>query len=219
MNQEEYEYFVNGQQRFGAPFVLDQMLRSRIIYNAILVENGIERIIVTHFCRETDQQALFASLIFREGQVTFSRKTVILEKLLKSAYPDLHQQCKWVLNKIGEIREIRNDFAHSQTTVPIEEAVKQAQGKPIDGITLTSLKEGKEIHKTISTKEALGYMDKALVLTLFLNHLHSEIEQRVSTNEAGNFNAEYVISRLNTVYRYASLEYPKKIPNKKTRKT
>src|SRR5690349_12029835 len=106
MNQEEYEYFTNGEQMFGAPFVLDQRLRSRIIYNAILVENVIERIIVTHFCREADQQALFASLIFREGQVTFSRKIIILEKLLKSAYPDLHTQCKWIIKKIDQIREI-----------------------------------------------------------------------------------------------------------------
>jgi hypothetical protein len=208
MNQEEYEYFTNGEQIFGAPFVLDQRLRSRIIYNAILVDNVIEKIIITHFCRETDQQALFASLIFRDGRIDFSRKIIMLDKLLQSAYPDLHTQCKWIIKKIDQIREIRNEFAHSQTTVPIEEAVKQAQGKPVDGITLEYLKNGKVVYKTISTKEALGYMDRALALTIVLNHLHSEIENRISTGKKGGFNVDRTLRVVNNVYRYASLRKP-----------
>ena len=209
MNKEEYDYFTKGEQMFGAPFVLDQRLRSRIIYNAILVENVIDRIIATHFCREADQKILFASLIFREGQVTFSRKIIILEKLLKSAYPDLHRECKWIIKKIDQIREIRNDFAHSPTEVPLEDAIKHAQGNPIEGITLASLKDGKVIYKTISTKEALGHMDRALALTIFLNNLHSEIENRISTNKTGNFNVERILRAVNNAYPYASLKKPK----------
>ena len=217
MNQEEYEYFTQGEQMFGAPFVLDQRIRSRIIYNSILVDNAIEKIITTHFCREKDEKMLFASLIFRDGQITFVQKTIILRKLLKHSYPDLSDQCDWVLNKINEIRDIRNDFAHSETTVLIEDAVKHAQGHPIEGVTLEFWKDGKVVHKVISTKKALEYIDKALVLTMFLNRLHSEIENRISTNRTGRFNTEHIINHLNNVYRYASLK--KSSNKKKTRKT
>jgi hypothetical protein len=208
MNQEEYEYFIRNEQMHGQEFVLDQRLRSRVIYNSILVENGLEKVLITHFCREKNDERLFASLIFREGQVTFSRKIVILEKLLKSAYPDLHRECNWVIKQIDKVREIRNAFAHSETTVLIEDAVKHAQGKPIEGITLESWKDGKVVHRTVSTREALGYMDKALALTIFLNHLQSEIETRISTKKAGTFNLERIIRLVNKVYPYASFKKP-----------
>ena len=206
MNQEEFEYFSRNEQMFGQEFVLDQRLRSRVIYNSILVENALEKIITTHFCREKGEEILFSSLLFREGQVTFSRKIIILEKLLKLAYPDLHKECRWVIKQIDKVREMRNEFAHSQTTVLIEDAVKHAQGQPIEGITLESWKEGKAVHRTVSTKDALGYMDKALALTIFLNHLKSEIDTRISTQKAGRFNLERIIRLVNKVYPYASLK-------------
>lgn len=136
-------------------------------------------------------------------------------QLIKYSYPDLFAQCEWVLKVIDEIRDIRNDFAHSQTTVLIEDAVKHAQGHPIEGVTLGFWKDGKVEHKVVSSKKALEYINKALALTMFLNRLHSEIETRISTNKTGNFNTGHVINHLNTVYRYASL----KKPSKKARKT
>jgi len=206
MNQEEFEYFTRNEQMFGQEFVLDQRLRSRVIYNSILVENALEKVITTHFCREKGEEILFSSLLFREGQVTFSRKIVILEKLLKISYPDLHKECKWLIKQIDKVREIRNEFAHSQTTVLIEDAVKHAQGQPIEGITLESWKDGKVVHRVISTKEALGYMDKALALTIFLNHLQTEIDTRISTKKTGRFNLERILRLVNKVYPYASLK-------------
>jgi hypothetical protein len=208
MNKEEYDYFIMNEQMFGQAFVLDQRIRSRVIYNSILLENAVQKIITTHFCRERGEEILFSSLMFREGQITFSKKITILGKLLKLAYPDLYKQCKWAIAQIDKVREIRNDFAHSETTVLIDDAVKQAQGEPIEGVTLESWKDGQVVYKVVSSKEALGYMDRALALTILLGHLQSEIETRISTQKAGGFNLERTIRLVNKVYRYASLKMP-----------
>jgi hypothetical protein len=194
MNQEEYEYFIRGEQMFGPSCVLEQRLRGRIIYNSILLEKVIEKVIAAHFSR------------YKE--ITFSRKIKTLKDLLKSSYADLFDQCSWIFDIIDELREIRNEFAHSETTVLIDDAVKYAQGEPIEGITLESWKNGKVEYRVISTKEALGYMDRALALTVLLNNIYSEIDCRISTKKIGSFNAERIIRVVNNVYRYACLRKP-----------
>jgi hypothetical protein len=192
MNQEEYEYFIRGEQMFGPSFVLEQRLRGRIIYNSILLEKVIEKIIAAHSSQNKE--------------VPFSRKVKILKDLLKSSYADLFDQCSWIFDIIDELREIRNEFAHSETTVLIDDAVKYAQGAPIEGITLESWKNGKVEYKVIPTKKALEYMDRALALTILLNNIYSEIDYRISTKKVGSFNAERIVRVVNNVYHYAHLK-------------
>ena len=79
MDQKERERFEAFKELHEKSFDLDQKIRSRIIFNAIMVENEVERIIATHFCREESQEQLFISLLFSGGFIPFSQKTIIFK--------------------------------------------------------------------------------------------------------------------------------------------
>lgn len=96
----------------------DRNLRSRIIYQVIEIESNIEQIIAWHFCREESQHILFISLMFMDGQITFSQKITILKKLLRDSYPDIYKDVSSIFSQLGKIRELRNKFAHSKMTFP-----------------------------------------------------------------------------------------------------
>ena len=109
LNNERYRIL---ERLHDKSLKLDHDIRSQIIFSSIMVENEIENIITTHFCRERNPAPLFKSLIFGVGEVTFSKKITILEKILEVAYPDLWKECKWVISRLNAIRRLRNKFAH-----------------------------------------------------------------------------------------------------------
>src|SRR2546423_610060 len=78
----------------------DTNLRARVINFAIEIDDWIERLIAFHFCFDEAQQMLFRSLLFRIGEVTFSRKIKILRELLKQSYPDIYTDYSNIFAKL-----------------------------------------------------------------------------------------------------------------------
>src|SRR6266567_3452574 len=78
----------------------DTKLRARVINSAIEIDDWIERLIAFHFCPDDAHQILFRSLLFRIGEVTFSRKIKILRELLKQSYPDIYTDYSNIFAKL-----------------------------------------------------------------------------------------------------------------------
>jgi hypothetical protein len=173
-----------------------------------MVENEVERIIATHFCREGSQEQLFISLLFSGGFIPFSQKTIIFKKLLKISYNDLYNECSWIFKRIDQIRELRNSFAHSHTTIPVDEAAKVTTKDEVSvkGVTLQILKDGQIIYKFISIEEAVSILEEAQALSLFLDKLHTEIHNRVLGNEPGKFIAKDLIEEYDGFFARALLK-------------
>lgn len=107
---------------------------------AVSLETEIEQILATHFC-DKDKHAVFITLMFIVGQVTFSQKTIMLKKLLKHSYPDLLTASPNLFKNLDKIRELRNKLAHSTSNV------FELTGSSTEPLrtTLKSYKDGMEI--------------------------------------------------------------------------
>jgi len=171
-----------------------------------MVENEIENIITTHFCRERNPAPLFKSLIFGVGEVTFSKKISILEKILEVAYPDLWKECKWVISRLNAIRRLRNKFAHNLSTIRIEDVEKATLDQAVESLTIERLSnDGRVIYEQIPVKKAIEYMEKARAMSIFLSYIGHEIRRRVDGEKPKEFKSEDHIENLHIVFPLARL--------------
>jgi hypothetical protein len=131
-------------------FGRDRLMRSQIIYEAINLEAAVERIITFHFCPSADKQDLFVSLMFSEGQVSFSQKLAILRKLLKLCYPKLATAFKFLLDRLEKLRKLRNEFAHLRLDLP---AAPSSTDLAAEEIRLRTLKDGKRDTRVVTREE------------------------------------------------------------------
>lgn len=167
----------------------DQEIRSRVIYNAIAIESDIEQIIAWHFCHDEGKHILFISLMFNDGQITFSQKIVILKKLLRDSYPDIYLQFSGIFSQLNKIRELRNKLAHTKLRIPFEyfHPMRKTPDRPQKGLYLEYYKDGKVINEFIPAEKVEGIMEKAVVLEYFLYYLQMEITNRVLGKYNSNF--------------------------------
>src|SRR5882672_12591493 len=73
--------------------------RNEIINKAIWIDNAINKILAYHYCKNEQLQTSFISLVLTDGQITFSRKIIMVKKLFQKHYPDLYQQYNNIFKK------------------------------------------------------------------------------------------------------------------------
>ena len=156
----------------------DRRARGEIIYVAVVIEHQIERIIANHF--NAKEKWLFVSLIFGEGQITFSQKLIMLKKLFKEHYPDLI--FPGMFNHLDKLRQLRNKLAHSRVghSIPydMEWDKDQIDSLP-EGTVLEYQKVGYLVHedlpKTVveETLRTADHYEKLLTL------IELEVETRM----------------------------------------
>jgi hypothetical protein len=94
------------------------LISSEIVQKAVLVEAKLEVIIAFHFCDDRDKWLSFRSLIFHDGEITFSQKIRICQKLFKEHYPLIYEQVSPMFKRLDKVRELRNKLAHSKILPP-----------------------------------------------------------------------------------------------------
>ena len=157
---------------------LDRLVRSYTLHQAISIEWVIDNIIATHFCHKKEEYPLFFSLIFREGEITFSAKIKILKKLLKLKYPDINKQFPKLIKRLDVFRDVRNKFAHSGIVLPTEALPDQV----INGITLKYYKDGVETREEITREKAEHYNQEGWELSQELIVILALVTQEISGN-------------------------------------
>ncbi len=162
------------QQGLEKLFDIDRLVRSHVIYEAISVESIIDRIISWHFCPDETKHLWFQSLLFREGEVGSSKKIRMLKKLLPDCYPDIFEKVPGLINKLDDIRGIRNKFAHSELVLD-EDKVKKADGK---GVFLRSVKDGKIVEEFISVETAEKIVNDNSYFKFLMVIIWMEIQNR-----------------------------------------
>lgn len=128
-------------------FERDRLMRSQIIYESIALEGAVDRLLACHFCPDDSKHDLFVSVLFGDGEVTFSRKIRMLKKVLKLCYPKLATAYAFLPNRLDKLRELRNQFAHLKLDIPMK-GIGADLGKA--EIKLRAIKDGQKTLHAIS---------------------------------------------------------------------
>ena len=92
-----------------------KLWRGEIITNSISVEEKIEDIIIKLlFRKEIDGSSLFRSIVLTRDFFGFMQKCKILSDLLKNLAPFKERDYSNLIQKIHDIIDIRNKFAHGR---------------------------------------------------------------------------------------------------------
>lgn len=167
----------------------DRLFRSHLLYEAIALENLVDKMIAWYFSAEESKHALMFSLVFREGEIGFSVKIQILRKLLKKAYRDLQPAFGYLPRALDELRVLRNKFAHSEVVLPDD----PPEASIADGVTLRYLRGGTKVEEFIPRAVVDRQMEKCEFLQVVAIVLSILIEKRsrgtASAEEEANFKA------------------------------
>jgi hypothetical protein len=188
MSEENYLERMDRQlaeeQRFN------RHIRGEIINAAVAVESSIEEIIAEHFC-EPASKALFISLVFVVGQVTFSQKILILKKLFKDSYPDFVTTFPRLFNGLEKLRELRNKLAHSKKGFPKGPDARAYMMGEIEslpkGVYLEYYKDG-EVKQEFISEESFN---KTVKLGYFYQSVLSYIEMEVKNRRRKSNNINF----------------------------
>lgn len=96
----------------------ENLTGSRIVQGAVLVEAKLENIIAFHFCDDQNKWLSFRTLLFLDGEISFSKKIEICKKLMREHYHAIFEQISPMFKRLHKVRELRNKFAHSRILVP-----------------------------------------------------------------------------------------------------
>jgi len=103
-------------------------IKSRIGSLSTLVEHKIEIILADYFTENDKDYFLFCELFYPlEIELTFGKKTKLLEKFLKKINPEYLRKNSDFINSLVRIRKLRNNFAHSIN--PTNEELRKIVGK------------------------------------------------------------------------------------------
>lgn len=163
---------------FAKRHEFDRKARGDIIYAAVVIESLIERIIAKHFTKDT---WLFASLVFGEGQITFSQKLVILKKLFKQVYSDLI--FPGMFNRLDKLRELRNKLAHHNVGHSLPVAMpweKETIDALPEGTVLEYFKAGYMVHEELPKKVVDDALKTANDYEELLTLIELEVEDRIN---------------------------------------
>jgi hypothetical protein len=176
MDSEEFQTCVSQMLE------LDRLVRSHVIYEAIALEGVIDNIISAHFCTDETKHIWFQSLIFRDGEVTFSKKIIILKKLLSNCYPEIDKLVPSLTKKLDDIRDLRNKFAHSALVLE-KNKLAEAGDK---GVFLRFIKDGQEKEELITKELADKVCKDNNYFTLLMVCIWLEIRNHASgSKDAG----------------------------------
>ncbi|MGE0864516.1 MAG: hypothetical protein AB7P34_11500 [Vicinamibacterales bacterium] len=155
----------------------DRAIRSQILFEAIALESVLDSIIAWLFCADEGKHPLLFSLIFGDGQISFSKKIVILRKLIRQIYPDLNNEFGWLPNRLDRIRMLRNKFAHAEGVLPDNPPPPERRS----GATLRYFKDGKRIEEFISK----DYVDDVIAESRYLQITATMLQVVVSDRATG----------------------------------
>lgn len=153
----------------------DRLVRSELLHKAIVIDGVIAKIIAWHFCHNENDHPLFFS-VFDIGELSFSKKIRMLNKLLKFYYSDLHEKYSEELKKLDKFRELRNKFAHSELVLPTEPLPEILPDK----IELRYLKDGKNVTESITIEDANKKVKEAFELWLRLLIIECGVSNQVT---------------------------------------
>ncbi len=159
--------------------VYDRHVRSQVMYNAIYLDNLIGQTIAWHFCPNEEKHLWFKSLIFQRGEISFSKKIIILRDILEQFYPDIYAETKGVIKRLDEIREIRNHFAHAELVFE-EDKLLGNKGKPPEGVYLRTIKKGKQEDHFYREQDMQEHLELANNVGLIVQYIYLEVRNRVT---------------------------------------
>lgn len=188
--------FEKFQEYLEHRMVYDRKARGEIIYAAVSLESTIEQIIAEHFSA-SDAKALFISLMFMTGQITFSQKIQILKKLFKDSYPDLLTTFPNMFNGLEKVRELRNKLAHSKESYGEPDIMALMEGRIAElpkGTFLEYFKDGELRTEFISEEKVKQILKLSQVYHMVLDYIAMEVKNR--RRGLNNINFQIVLRNL-----------------------
>jgi len=120
------------------------------------IEILIEVIISGHYTITNKEWYAFEKIFFNEDlELSFSKKIKMLERFLKTLYPEVLKENSELINELNRVRRLRNHFAHSVN--PDAEELKNIVSKRV--LTLFYMEEGREKTFEISFKDIQKRID------------------------------------------------------------
>jgi hypothetical protein len=159
--------------------VYDRHIRSQVMYNAIYLEGLVGQIIAWHFCPNEEKHLWFNSLIFQRGEISFSKRIIILKEILQQFYPDIYAETKGVIDRLDKIRDIRNKFAHAELVLE-EDKLLANKGQPPDGIYLRTIKKGKAEDHFYREQDMHEHLKLANNVGLIVQYILADVKNRVT---------------------------------------
>jgi hypothetical protein len=135
------DFFLALQKLREELFSRDKQYRAQIIYIQTIIDDYVGQCIAWHFCPDPKKHLAFMSLLFVQGEVSFRKRIVILDFILKHEYPDLYKETKALVKKLDKLRELRNWFAHSTLAMELDHLKKANTGIHITRLGSKGTKE------------------------------------------------------------------------------
>jgi len=162
-------------------------IRGNFLDVAIWIEKLIEDIIASHFCTDSENRALFFSLIMNSPEFTFYRKIGIFDELLKICYPDLYKLHSDLLKKLDKIRKFRNRLAHATLDITDNFLSKNA----IDRVQIRYYEKGREKQQVITLDEKDHRLSECWEVVMQMFHIKWEISVRANRASTANQNSKH----------------------------
>jgi hypothetical protein len=99
---------------------LDMTGRGTYLAHVVPIEQIVKDIISQHFCMEEKRRLQLVLLVLNGRDFTFSSAIEILEKILKTSYPEVLKKYHTVHRELDKIRRFRNVMAHSELDISEE---------------------------------------------------------------------------------------------------
>ena len=89
-------------------------IRGKVLTKVIALESALNLALAQHFCRGNEMESTLVEMVFATKRITFDHKREILNGILNKYYgiESTVKGAKTLANKIKDIAEMRNIFAH-----------------------------------------------------------------------------------------------------------
>jgi hypothetical protein len=195
--KEVIERHAEASERFKS------LISSEIVQKAVLIEAKLEVIIAFHFCDDRDKWLSFRSLIFHDGEITFSQKIRICQKLFKEHYPLIYEQVSPMFKRLDKIRELRNKLAHSKILPP---EFNDPQ------VYMEYYKNGQIIKELVDSETNKAIIEDAAGCNYFLGLIEGDMEAQRSIGKARPIPANKINFMLARCPSLIATKYHKKSP-------
>lgn len=100
-------------QQLNALYAIVRDIRGTFIDQAIWLEVLATDILASFFCTDKQRRALLSSDVLTGRDATFSGRLEVLEKIVKTWFPEVAASHASLFDQLGKIRRFRNRLAHS----------------------------------------------------------------------------------------------------------
>jgi hypothetical protein len=111
--------FESRKDKITSPDVVELLeygtkIRGSVLTKVIALESALNLALAQHFCRGNEMESTLIEMVFATKRVTFDHKREILNGILKKYYgvESTVKGAKTISNKIKDVAELRNIFAH-----------------------------------------------------------------------------------------------------------